>query len=156
MDKNEFNNWFTEQVAERWPKWETNSCILGDWFAAFGKYDRQLLTSAIQKHKIYDDLPAPSTKRILAIVKSLQPRTPAVDSESNRPVDVSAFRPLRERLRTTFTRQQRIDLMRSLIKFYPKAKELDSETYELVRAESQCIETQHDTQKAEHRIKDCI
>jgi len=35
MDKNEFKEWFDEQVRSRWPEWPVNDITLADWFAAF-------------------------------------------------------------------------------------------------------------------------
>jgi hypothetical protein len=132
MNRTEFYNWFNEQVSTRWPKWETNGCILADWFSAFGGYPQDILTKSIQKHKIYDDPPAPSTKRLLDIVKKMQPRSPAAPYEFDKPADAITFSRFREKVLTSYTKEQRIRLMRSLIKFYPKAKDFDSEAYEWV------------------------
>jgi hypothetical protein len=131
MNRNEFYNWFSEHVTSRWPKWETNRYILEDWFIAFGRFDRQLLTTAVRQHRLYDDPPAPSTRRLLVIVKSLLPRSPVVESDQS--VAAITFSQFREKVLATYSKQERIKLMRSLMKFYPRAKEFDSEAYEWAR-----------------------
>ncbi len=58
MELNEFNQWFIEQVAARWPEWDIESFVLNDWFSALGSYDEAMLTKAVRDHKVLDD-PAP-------------------------------------------------------------------------------------------------
>lgn len=64
-------------------------------------------------------------------MKSLLPRSPVVESDQS--VAAITFSQFREKVLTSYTKEQRTKLMRSLMKFYPRAKEFDSEAYEWAR-----------------------
>ena len=128
MERNEFNKWFIEQVKTRWPNWKLGCHDLDDWFAAFGKYDVDLLSRAVQRHRMQDASSQPNTKKLSGIVRSLAPirrYKPAELSAAN-PQPANAFW---QKVRTTYPKHQRIELITTLAKFYPDAREKDPQAY---------------------------
>ncbi len=76
MTRNEFQTWFFEQVTPRWPKWKYGVFDVGDWFAAFGRYSRESLTSAVMKLRTHEPGASPNTKKLLEIVRAIRPPKP--------------------------------------------------------------------------------
>ncbi len=133
MNKKEFSDWFTRQVLPRWPTWQVNDITLADWFAAFSRFDKALLTRAIKHHKIYDDTSSPRTKKLLETIKKLRPprpeRPPAPQDGDRKGY---TFEQHWEMIRTTQSKEKRIENMLGWYKCYPKAKEKDPEAYDWV------------------------
>jgi hypothetical protein len=128
MSKAEFLKWFNENVKGRWPKWEVNDCILADWFSVFAGYDAAVLTEAVRRHCVYDDPAAPSTKRLLEIVRRLQPPEPV------RPTTEIPKEPLTEpqywqKVRTTYSKEARINAIRRMW-WHPRARDKDPQAYD--------------------------
>jgi hypothetical protein len=130
MDKNEFSEWYNQQVQPRWPTWQVNKITLADWFAAFGRFDKNLLTRAVQHHKIHDDPSSPRMKKLFEIIKKLCPPKPqALQNTSEKLYSPTQWW---EMVRTTWSKEKRIENMLGFIKWYPKAKEKDPEAYEWI------------------------
>ena len=129
MSKTDFLKWFNESVKGRWPKWEVSECVLGDWFSVFGGHDVAVLTEAVRRHRIYDDPAIPSTKRLLEIAKRLQPPK-AVRPSAETPTEVLTVAQYWEKVRTTFSKDERIRRMVSLARFHPRAREKDPQAYD--------------------------
>jgi hypothetical protein len=139
MEKTQFTKWFDEQVGGRWPKWQTSTLVISDWFSAFGGFDGTILNEAVRRHRVYDDPSSPSTRRLLEIIAQIRPRKRPVEKE---PLgEVLTAEQFWQKVRTTFSKEQRIELMVSLAKFHPKPWEKDEQAYRwavdegLVRAE---------------------
>jgi hypothetical protein len=135
MDKNEFFIWFGQQVQSRWPDWQVNDITLNDWFFAFGRFDKALLTRAIQRHKINDDTSRPRIRKIFAIIKKLLPapqEPPPDDQCSGDNKKRYTFNQYWQMIRSTWSKQKRIENMLGWYKWYPKAKKMDPEAYDWV------------------------
>ena len=136
MTKHEFAIWFGEQVQPRWPSWQVNACLLGDWYAALGCYDGATLVEAVRRHKIRDDpsRPSISTVRSLAreIVGSSMRRAPRTEP----PPEIVTSGQFWQRVRTSFPRERRIALMVQQTKFDPRARDKDPQAYDWLMQES--------------------
>jgi hypothetical protein len=133
MNENEFSEWFDNQVRTRWSDWQVNDITLADWFTAFAKYDKDLLTRAVQHHKIYDDTSCPKTKKLMQLIKKLSP--PKLQKpQSLQNTNEKLYTPSQwwEMVRTTWSKEKRIENMLGFIKWYPKAKEKDPQAYDWI------------------------
>ncbi len=70
MTKSEFVQWFEAQVQPRWSTWPVNTCIIGDWYEVFGRFNPESLTEAVRQHKIRDDSIRPKINAIRSILRS--------------------------------------------------------------------------------------
>jgi len=129
MSKTDFLKWFNESVKGRWPKWEVSECVLGDWFSVFGGYDVAVLTEAVRRHRIYDDPAIPSTKRLLEIVRRLQPPKP-VQPTTEKPKELLTVAKYWEKVRTTYSKEERIDAILRIAKWHPHARDKDPQAYD--------------------------
>lgn len=134
MNKREFMTWFAEQVQTRWPTWQINGCILGDWFTAFGRYDAAVLTEAVRRHKIYDDPARPRTNRLLSLIREITTASVRKPSPTGCSANVVTWAQFWQIVRTSFSKSQRIRLMMSLAKFHPYARDKDPEAYDWAMA----------------------
>jgi hypothetical protein len=137
MNKNEFFIWFGQQVKTRWPTWQVSDLTLADWFTAFGRFDQGLLTQAVQHHKIYDDSLCPKTKKLFEIIRKLRPPAAKRSAERQKvPPDKNeklyTFNEYWQMIRTTWSKEKRIENMLGWLKVYPKAKEKDPEAYDWI------------------------
>ena len=127
MKKDEFYEWFVEQVKGRWPTWQVGSCDLEDWYFAFGGVDKGLLNKALRRHSIYDDPSRPSTKRLLELIRPLQPK-PRPKKEPP-PGKYITFRQFQENI-PNMPKEKRIRIMASYARFKPDAKRFDPEAWQ--------------------------
>jgi len=135
MTKSEFMTWFAEQVEPRWSKWQVNACILNDWFVALRRYDTAVLTYAVQQHAIRDDPARPHLNRVLALARACRiHRDPSV-GQKEMPSDVVTGAQFWQTVRTTYSKQQRIQAMRALMKFCPAARDKDPEAHDWIMQE---------------------
>jgi hypothetical protein len=112
MSKNEFYRWFVEQVKERWPRWAVGSHELEDWYSAFGRYEAAMLSEAVRRHRINDDPSRPSTKRLLAIVRELLPRTVKPSAKPQPEVQTFHVAWIRENMANLYSWDKRLKLMK--------------------------------------------
>lgn len=133
MTKDEFGDWFTEQVQPRWPSWLVNGVLLADWYAALGRCEVATLTEAVRRHKIDDDRAAPSIRLVRAQVRRIadarMSRSAATD-RTEPPEDMVTAREFWQQVRTTFDWERRIALMTQQIKFDPHARDKDPQAYD--------------------------
>jgi len=136
MDKNEFKEWFDRQVRSRWPDWPVNDITLADWFAAFAKYDKDLLTRAVQYHKVCDDPSCPGTKKLFEIIRKLSPslrqESSPAETHTGENEKLCCVEKHQQMIRTKGTKRKRIEHILSLYLWYPKAREKDPEAYEWI------------------------
>lgn len=130
MMKRDFASWFAEQVQPRWPTWQVNRCLLGDWYAALGGYDVATLVEAVRRHKIRDDPSRPRISRVASLAREITAASMRRAPRSEAPPDVVTADQFWERVRTTFGRKQRIALMAQQCKFDPHAREKDPQAYD--------------------------
>jgi hypothetical protein len=116
MGKNEFYQWFVEQVKERWPRWAVGPHELDDWYSVFGRYEAAILSEAVRRHRVFDDPSRPSTKRLLAIVRELLPRT-AVPKAKPEPADMKFHVAwIRQNMAKLYAWEKRLKLMKIAVK----------------------------------------
>ena len=126
MKRNDFNIWFVQEIASRWPKWKIGEHTLDDWFEAFGRSDPSRLTKAVKRLKIADDSFSPNTKRLLGILSSIPKPSKPAESKGSGITRQQYF----EKLRTTGTKEERMSNMKSLKKGrHPNAESIDPEAY---------------------------
>ena len=135
MNKREFFQWFGAQVQARWPRWEVNGCILGDWFEALNRYDVTTLTEAVRQHHIGDGPTWPRIGKVRALARERRmaavPKSPKSEGVPNVVTAQQFWQIVRER----FGRRQRTALMQQQIKFDPHARDKDPEAYDWVTQE---------------------
>ncbi|UCD52234.1 MAG: hypothetical protein JSW27_06260 [Phycisphaerales bacterium] len=129
MNKREFLQWFREQVQTRWPTWEVNRCILGDWFEALKRYDVTILTEAVRRHHIRDDPARPRIGKVRALARELRVASVQKAPRAERVINVVTSRQFWQIVRATFPRRRRMALMKEQIKFDPRARDRDPEAY---------------------------
>jgi len=129
MNKRKFLQWFREQVQTRWPTWEVNRCILGDWFAALSGYDVTTLTEAVRRHHIRDDPARPRIGRVQAMARELRLMTRRRAPGPEHSITAVTSEQFWEIVRTRFPRRRRIALMAQQVKFDPHARDRDPEAY---------------------------
>lgn len=130
MTKSEFMDWFAEQVQLRWSKWEVNARILNDWFVALARYDRAVLTDAVQQHAIQDDPARPRLNRVVTLARERRVRRRERDRATACLDHVVTAGQFWQTVRESFSRQQRMDLMAQLVKFCPNARDKDPQAYD--------------------------
>jgi hypothetical protein len=133
MTKHEFAAWFAEQVQPRWPSWQVNGVLLGDWYAALGRCDVATLTEAVRRHKIDDDRTAPSIRLVRAQVRRIADAGLSRSTATDRtvpPEDRVTAHEFWRQVRTTFDWEQRLALMTQQIKFDPHARDKDPQAYD--------------------------
>jgi hypothetical protein len=130
MTKREFARWFAEQVQPRWPSWQVNRCLLGDWHVALGGYDKSTLTEAVRRHKIRDDPFRPSISKVRSLAREIMDASMRRAPRAEPAHDVVTAGQFWQRVRTTFSRSQRIALMAQQSKFDPHAREKDPQAYD--------------------------
>ena len=135
MNKREFLQWFGEQVQTRWPTWEVNRCILGDWFEALHRCDVATLTEAVRRHHIHDDPARPRIGKVQALAREVRMAAVKKAPKSERLINVVTSRQFWQMVRATFPRRRRMALMRQQIKFDPRARDRDPEAYDWVMQE---------------------
>ena len=135
MNKREFLQWFGQQVQTRWPMWEVNRCILGDWFEALNHYDITTLTEAVRRHHIRDDPARPRIGKVRALTRELRMAAVQKAPKSERLLNVVTSRQFWQIVRATFPRRRRMALMRQQIKFDRHARDRDPEAYDWVMQE---------------------
>jgi len=135
MNKHEFLEWFREQVQTRWPMWEVNRCVLGDWFEALNRYDVTTLTEAVRRHHVRDDPARPKIGKVRAIARELRMAAVQKPPKSERLLNVVTSRQFWQIVRATFPRRRRMSLMRQQIKFDRHACDRDPEAYAWVMQE---------------------
>jgi len=135
MNKREFLQWFREQVQTRWPTWEVNRCLLGDWFAALHRYDVTILTEAVRRHHIRDDPARPRIGKVRALARELHLADLQKAPKAERLIDVVTSSQFWDIVRTTYPRLKRIALMREQMKYDPHARDKDAEAYAWVMQE---------------------
>lgn len=135
MNKREFLQWFRAQVQTRWPTWEINRCILGDWFEALYRYDVTILTEAISRHHIRDDPARPRIGKVRALARELRIAELQKAPRSERLPNAVTSAQFWQIVRTSFPRRKRMALMIQQIKFDPRARERDPEAYAWVMQE---------------------
>jgi len=135
MNKHEFLQWFGEQVQTRWPMWEVNRCILGDWFEALNHYDVTTLTEAVCRHHIRDDPARPRIGKVQAIARELRMAAVQKAPKSEHLINVVTSRQFWQIVRATFPRRRRMALMQHQIKFDRHARDRDPEAYDWVMQE---------------------
>jgi hypothetical protein len=129
MNKREFLDWFRAQVQTRWPTWEVNRYILGDWFEALKRYDVTILSEAIRRHHIRDDPARPKIGKVQAIARELRRAAAQKAPRPERFINVVTSQQFWAIVRTSFPRRRRIALMAQQIKFDPHARDRDPEAY---------------------------
>ncbi len=136
MELNEFNQWFIEQVAARWPEWDIESFVLNDWFYSLGSYDEAMLTKAVRDHKVLDDPACRSSKRILERLKAM--KMPGKKQyELQIPEKTITADEFWKNVRTNYSWEKRIEIMEHVIKFHKCPKDKDPEAYEWLMKEKQ-------------------
>jgi hypothetical protein len=136
MTKRQFATWFREQVQPRWPTWQVNPCLLGDWCEALARYNTDTLTKAIRLHRIREDLSRPRISKVVAIARELNAAAAPRRVACPRPPDVVTAAEFWERVRTTFPRHERLKLMRALVKFHRDPRSEDPEAYDWLMEET--------------------
>ena len=130
MTKREFATWFDEHVQPRWPTWQVNRCLLGDWYAALGGYDATTLNDAVRRHKIRDDPSRPRISQVVSLAREITAASMRRAPKTEAPRDVVTADEFWKRVRTTFARKQRITLIAQQNKFDPHARDKDPQAYD--------------------------
>ncbi len=130
MTKREFATWFDEQVQPRWATCQVNRCLLGDWYTALGGDDVATLIEAVRRHKIGDDPSRPRISRVTSLAREITAASMRRAPKAEAPRDVATADQFWERVRTTFSRKQRIALMAQQSKFDPHTRDKDPQTYD--------------------------
>lgn len=130
MTKREFATWFDEQVQPRWPTWQINRCLLGDWYVALGGYDTATLNESLRRHKIRDDPSRPRISRVVSLAREITAASMRRAPKTEAPRDVVTADEFWKQVRTTFGRKQRIALMAQQSKFDPHARDKDPQAYD--------------------------
>ena len=139
MPKSEFMDRFGEQVRPRWSKWQVNACILNDWFIALSRYERTVLTFAIQQHAIQDAPARPHLNRVVTLAREQCVSTCNAARATTRPDNIVTAEQFWQKARRKFTKPQRMNLMAQLVKFCPTARDKDPEAYDWL-IEAQAVE----------------
>jgi len=135
MNKREFLQWFRDEVQTRWPTWEVNRCVLGDWFEALHRYDATSLTEAVRRHHIRDDPARPKVGKVRALAGELRRAELQRAPKPECTINVVTSGQFWEIVRANFPRPRRMALMRQQIKFDPRARERDPEAYAWIMQE---------------------
>lgn len=64
IHKNDFIQWFENEVKVRWPKHNFSLTELGDWHWRLRDFEVDTLTEAVRRHKAVDDWRVPSLKKV--------------------------------------------------------------------------------------------
>ena len=132
MTFQEFERWFFDQAKPRWPKWKISKFEVGDWYAAFGRYSRESLTSAVMKLRTHEAGASPNTKRLLEIVKAISPPRPRARDTVDE--DEGTLMPIRQ-IEANFARlyclKDRIKMIAILHKIGRDAKAIDEEAFKI-------------------------
>ena len=127
MNKAEFYQWFVECVQSRWPSFEVSEVVLEDGFLAFGKHPQQRLTEAVRRHKISDYPAVPNTRKLLEILAKLRPAN--FYKPAAAPDGCMTGGQFWETVRTSFSKEKRIELILQAAKFHPHPQQYDREAY---------------------------
>ena len=131
MNRDEFTRWFDEQVGKRWPKWQVNGIVLGDWFSTFGGCEAELLTEAVRRHRVYDDPSSPSSSRLLELAAKMRAERNRQNKPKPEPVgEFVTGAQFWQMVPTIYSKQGRIELMKSMVKFHKTPWEKDPEAYQ--------------------------
>ncbi len=132
MTIHEFTNWFNEHVKPRWPKWKINKFDVGDWYAAFGKYSLETLTTAVMKLRTHEAGASPNTKKLLEIVKAISPPKPKARDTVDE--DEGMLMPIKE-IEANFAKlyplKNRVKMIAILHKIGRDAKAIDEEAFKI-------------------------
>ncbi len=73
MNDSELNECL-DALGERWPEWEANSTIIGDWRFALRPYSRETALAAIREHRIEYAWKEPKLKNVRDLCEAKEPR----------------------------------------------------------------------------------
>lgn len=132
MTKHEFATWFAEQVPPRWPTWQVNGVLLGDWYAALGGYDAGTLTQAVQQHAIGDSPSQPRVNQVRALARQIADAATRRAPTTEPPAGMVTASQFWEHVRKSDPWEQRIALMKNLAKLGPQFRERDPQAYDWI------------------------
>ncbi|MHC4881366.1 MAG: hypothetical protein ACYTEN_06710 [Planctomycetota bacterium] len=64
MNSKEFMQWFEQHVKTRWQGLDLTWIEIGDWHWRLEKFDADILTRAVRRHKVCEDWRVPSLKKV--------------------------------------------------------------------------------------------
>lgn len=132
MTKHEFADWFAAEVQPRWPLWQVNGVLLADWYAALGRYDVGTLTRAVQQHAIRDSRAQPRLNQVQALARQIAEAAMRKTSGVEPPPGCVTAPEFWRQVRTSFSWEQRLALMKSLAKLGPQFRDRDPQAYDRI------------------------